>query len=234
MVVADVFAGAMAARQLAGSDRMARRTAAVADFGHGGDFSPAPTPGPALFGRAPELAARSLEPDTCGIVTMSSNGRTALTMIAATAESAFFGSGGTVTQTDPVPTDSSPAETGSSSGGGSSNNTGAIVGGFVGGVAVVAIAACVIVWMLVRRRRGAKKETPPASTPGQDSYMTGQPYVPSLTPQQHYAGNEEQYKYQSVPPGVSPPPVIHEAPADSHPPPQTFRAELEDRPSDRV
>ncbi|KAK2732089.1 hypothetical protein CKAH01_02035 [Colletotrichum kahawae] len=156
------------------------------------------------------------------------SGTLTMTMIAATDEAAFFSSGGTVTATDPMPTDSSPSETSSPSGGGSSSNTGAIVGGVVGGVAVVAIAACVIAWLVVRKRRDARTKTPPP--PGQEPYLSpGQSHAPSSSPQYHYAGAEEQYKYQAVPPVYPPAPVIHEAPGDTQPNNSFPRAELEDR-----
>ncbi|EQB51183.1 hypothetical protein CGLO_09306 [Colletotrichum gloeosporioides Cg-14] len=158
----------------------------------------------------------------------SLSGTLTMTMIAATDEAAFFSSGGTVTATDPMPTGSSPSETSSPSSGGSSSNTGAIVGGVVGGVAVLAIAACVIVWLVMRKRRDARSKTPPP--PGQESYLSpGQSHAPSSSPHYHYAGTEEQYKYQAVPPVYPPAPVIHEAPGDTQPNNSIPRAELEDR-----
>ncbi|KAF4852640.1 hypothetical protein CGCSCA4_v002889 [Colletotrichum siamense] len=224
LAAAGQISMAMAAGPLAGNDRFARQTVAAGDNGYGYDVEPpAPTPDPArgLWGRMPDLAGRaeSLGPNTCGIVTNGPD---------TTDEAGFFSSGGTVTGTDPIPTDSSPSETSPPSGGGSSSNTGAIAGGVVGGVAVVAIAACVIVWLVVRKRREARSKTPPP--PGQEPYLSpGQSHAPSSSPYYHYAGAEEQYKYQAVPPVYPPAPVIHEAPGDTQPNNSTPRAELEDR-----
>ncbi|KAF6839705.1 hypothetical protein CPLU01_01577 [Colletotrichum plurivorum] len=62
----------MAAGLLSKNDRIPRQTGAIEDDVYGVDvgFSPAPTAGPALWGRAPDLRVRSLKPDTCGIATL--------------------------------------------------------------------------------------------------------------------------------------------------------------------
>lgn len=62
----------MAAGLLSKNDRIPRQTAVIEDDGYDVDveFSPAPTAGPALWGRAPDLRVRSLKPDTCGVATL--------------------------------------------------------------------------------------------------------------------------------------------------------------------